>query len=442
MSSSEANNGLFSAENLMEDTASREDVELESWPSMKILRAEEPGWFTPWFKFTDPNKTIHEHEYFWRTGQPLDPDNWTDDASLDRYLGLNKPDNEAVLDEEDDENETGFPLTLSLDLSDEESDYDVVEIIRDDESVSSIEFDNSLVAPPLDRGVSDWTKMPALLPKLESAELAPKELTREPSDWSKMPSVLPPLKEQTILETPEMQKQLSNWEVMPPLMGPLPSDPSQYHHVPNVMPMAPQISWEPSDPQTVATPTWLQENTSSNFHQGFMAPSVGLDYVASNGASQREMEILSPQPIMTAPVLYNGYGYAPVQQTGVMAAPFVPSQPALVQYLPPVTTAVGNNNMVVARQPELPAQFSFHYTGGEFNIIFCHVPCGMFISPSKTMTEVLVHVVFPIIYVHFTGSLYTGYAHSYMTMDASAAQSYYQTSYMASRQASNIKQVS
>jgi len=66
----------------------------------------------------------------------------------------------------------------------------------------------------------------------------------------------------------------------------------------------------------------------------------------------------------------------------------------------------------------------------------------MFISPSKTMTEVLVHVVFPIIYVHFTGSLYTGYAHSYMTMDASAAQSYYQTSYMASRQASNMKQVS
>jgi len=340
MSSSEANNGLFSAENLMEDTASREDVELESWPSMKILRAEEPGWFTPWFKFTDPNKTIHEHEYFWRTGQPLDPDNWTDDASLDRYLGLNKPDNEAVLDEEDDENETGFPLTLSLDLSDEESDYDVVEIIRDDESVSSIEFDNSLVAPPLDRGVSDWTKMPALLPKLESAELAPKELTREPSDWSKMPSVLPPLKEQTILETPEMQKQLSNWEVMPPLMGPLPSDPSQYHHVPNVMPMAPQISWEPSDPQTVATPTWLQENTSSNFHQGFTAPSVGLDYVASNGASQREMEILSPQPIMTAPVLYNGYGYAPVQQTGVMAAPFVPSQPALVHF--PFITLVGN----------------------------------------------------------------------------------------------------
>jgi len=227
-----------------------------------------------------------------------------------------------------------------LDLSDEESDdYDVVEIIRDDESVSSFEVDYSLVAPPLDRGVSDWTKMPAILPKLKAAELEPKELIREPSDWSKMPSVLPPLNEQTILETPEMQKQMSNWEVMPPLLAPLPSDPSQYHHVPNVVPMAPQISWETSDLQNVATPTWLQENTSSNFQQGFMAPSVGLDYVASNSASQREMEI-SPQPIMTAPVLYNGYGYGPVQQTGVMAAPLIPSQPALVHF--PFITLVGS----------------------------------------------------------------------------------------------------
>jgi len=66
----------------------------------------------------------------------------------------------------------------------------------------------------------------------------------------------------------------------------------------------------------------------------------------------------------------------------------------------------------------------------------------MFISPSKTMTEVLVHLVFPVIYVHFTGSLCTGYAHSYTTMATSAAQSYYQTSYMAGRQASNMKQVS
>jgi len=325
MSSSEVNNGIFSAEDLMEETASREDVELERSPS------EEPGWFAPWFKVIDPNKKIHENEYFWRNGQPLEADNWTDDASLDRYLGLNESDNEAVVDEEYDENETGFPLTLSLDLSDDddEYDYDVVEIIRDDESVSSTEMDYSLVAPPLDRGVSDWTKMPALLPKLQSAELEPKELTREPSDWSKMPSVLPPLN--TILETPEMQKELSNWEVMPPLMAPLPSDPSQYHHVPNVMPMAPQISWEPSGPQTVATPTWLQQNT---------APSVGMDYVASNGASQREMEILSPHPIMTAPVLYNGYGYTPVQQTGTMAAPFIPTQPALVHF--PFITLVGS----------------------------------------------------------------------------------------------------
>lgn len=344
MSSSEVNNGIFSAEDQMEDTASLEDVELERWPSMKILRvdaAEEPGWFAPWFKFTDPNKPIREHEYVWRTGQPLDPDNWTDDEMLDRYLGLNQSDNEV--DPEDAE-DSGFPLTLSLDLSDEESDYDVVEIIRDDESVGSAESVDSLhlVAPGLDREFSDWNEMPALLPKLEPAtvELEPKKLVREQSDWSEMPRVLPPLNEQTILETPQMEKQLSNWEEMPPLMAHLPSEPTHYQHIPSVLPMAPKISWEPSVPQNVAIPTWLQENTNMNFHQGFLAPSVGMDYIASNGAIQREMEIPSPQPILTAPVLYNGYGYGPVQQTGVMAAPFFPSQPALVHF--PFITLVGN----------------------------------------------------------------------------------------------------
>jgi len=344
MYSSESTNGIFSAENQMEDTESLEDLELEEWPSMKVLKAEEPaGWFAPWFKFTDPNKPIRDHEYFWRTGQPLDADNWTDDESLDRYLGYNQSDNEAVV-EEDDYEESGFPLKLSLDLSDEESEYDAVEIIRDDVSVSSVESVDSveLIVPRLDREVSDWSLMPAVLPKLEpTVELEPKELVREPSDWSQMPKVLPPLPEQTILETPKMEKQLSNWDVMPALMNHLPSDPSQFHHVPSVLPMAPQMSWEPSgSPPNVETPTWLKQNTNLNFHQGYMAPSVGMDYVAANGAVPREMEIPSQQPIMTAPVLFQGYGYPPVQQTGVMAAPFITSQPALVHF--PFITLVGS----------------------------------------------------------------------------------------------------
>jgi len=449
MYSSEGKNGIVSAENLMEESVSHEVGELERWHSMKILRTEEPGWFAPWFKIVDPNKTIHEDEYFWRTGQPLNPDNWTDDSQLDHYLGLDEP-RESVLDEDDDEKEAGFPLTLSLDLSDDESDYDAVEIIRDDDSDISSDFDYSLVAPRMGEEVSDWTKMPPKLPKLPSVvEVQPEKLTRQISDWTtlEMPSLLPPLDEmsrQTSLEPPRMQTQVSDWSVMPPLMAPLPSDPSQYHHVPNVMPMAPQISWETSQPQNVATPMWLQDTTNPNFHQEIMAPSIGLECTASNGAGLREMEILSDvtQPVMAAPVLYNGHGngYSLQQHAGVMALPSFHPQPAIVQYLP-VTTAVGNN-MVVARQPELPSQFSFHYTGGEYNIIFCHVPCGIFISPSKTMTEVLVHVVFPVIYVHFTGSIYTGYAHSYTSMDASIAQNFYQTSpTFAGHKTSNLVQV-
>jgi len=53
----------------------------------------------------------------------------------------------------------------------------------------------------------------------------------------------------------------------------------------------------------------------------------------------------------------------------------------------------------------------------------------MFITPSKTTTEVLLHLVFPVIYVHFTGRIDTGYAHSYMTMDASLLQQSYYSDY-------------
>merc|ERR550534_1393166 len=150
MSSSEGNNGFFSAENLMEESVS-EVGELERWHSMKVLRTKEPGWFTPWFKFIKPEQTIHENEFFWRTGQPLDPDNWTDDADLDHYLGLDQP-SEPVVEDEDDA-EAGFPLTLSLDLSDDESEYDSHEI-KDDVSVMSSEFDYSLIAPLPGREVS------------------------------------------------------------------------------------------------------------------------------------------------------------------------------------------------------------------------------------------------------------------------------------------------
>jgi len=340
MYSSEGNDGILSAENPMEESVSSEVGELERWHSMKILRTEEPGWFAPWFKLVKPDQTIHEDEFFWRTGQPLNPDNWTDEDQLDRYLGLNEP-RQPALDDEDNEQEAGFPLTLSLDLSDDES-YDSVEIIRDDESVISSESDYSLAAPPLDREVSDWTKMPPPLPKLPSAvKVQPQDLAREISDWTKMPKLLPPL-EMSSLEPPRMQSQVSDWSVMPPLMAPLPSDPSQYHHVPNVVPMAPQISWETSDLRNVATPMWLQDNTKPNFHQDFMVRPIGLEYAASKGASQREMEILSdvPQPVMAAPVL-NGYGNGyPLQPTGVMGAPNFHPQPALVHF--PFITLAGS----------------------------------------------------------------------------------------------------
>lgn len=52
------------------------------------------------------------------------------------------------------------------------------------------------------------------------------------------------------------------------------------------------------------------------------------------------------------------------------------------------------------------------------------------------------HVVFPVLYVHLSGKTYTGFAHSYTTMDASYAQSYFATgTTFESRQAFDVMQV-
>jgi len=60
-------------------------------------------------------------------------------------------------------------------------------------------------------------------------------------------------------------------------------------------------------------------------------------------------------------------------------------------------------------------------------LIIYNTPQSVFITPSKTATEVFVHLVFPALYLHISGTVFPGYAHSYMTMDASNAESYFST---------------
>lgn len=76
-------------------------------------------------------------------------------------------------------------------------------------------------------------------------------------------------------------------------------------------------------------------------------------------------------------------------------------------------------------------------------MILYNIPCSMFITPSKTATEVLLHMVFPALYVHISGRVFSGYAHGYAFIDASYAESYYQTDEtFVGRQAHNVVQVS
>jgi len=445
--------------------------ELERHPSMKVLvkkegdKSEEPSYFARWFETVPPNKQIREDEYFWHTGQSLDPDFWTSEEKLDNYLGMNEPMRPMW---ESDSKSAEFPLTLSLNFDDDDSEsissVNELDVTRGElerqSSASSWSLDTISVeeeimdVPSFRKEASDWSQMPPLLPKLE-LNVAPQPLTREKSDWTKMPALLPPLKQD--LEKPSFEKTTSDWSVMPNLLPPLMqstiSDPSEWVPMPdNMVPKAvPQVSWEAGLNEVQSPPMWSTSfpNTGSDGD-----PSIPRQYGLVN---TREMEYLSSGdaniglennlPVVAIPQ-QNAY-FAPVgQMYNPMVQPMQmqPQTNALVQYQPPLETtnsAVGS--MVVARQPAnptIPPQFSFYFTG-EYNIVLYHVPYGTFITPSKTATEVLVHVMFPVIYIHVTGKIsHTGFAHSCTTVDASLVQDYFPTNTtFVGRQAYDVMQV-
>merc|ERR1711953_997401 len=95
--------------------------EMESFPSRKILAKKEtdadepPSYFARWFETVSPDKVIREDEYFWHTGQALDPDFWTSEEKLDAYLGMNEP-HKPLWANEDEHTGASFPLSLSLDF--------------------------------------------------------------------------------------------------------------------------------------------------------------------------------------------------------------------------------------------------------------------------------------------------------------------------------------
>jgi len=454
-----------------------EAEKLERFPSMKILvkkegdKDEETSYFARWFETVPPNAPIREDEYHWPTGRALEPDFWTSDAKLDAYLGLNAPHEPRW--ESDSEDEEG-PLTLSLNFTDDETDsvssVADLDISRGDverkSSVSSDEWsldtisldDDMMEVPSFSKMTSDWSQMPDLLPKISFNKVAsPKPIARENSDWTQMPALLPPLhRQQSNLEAPSFEPTTSDWSVMPNLLPPLmttyASDPSGWVPMPdNMVPTAvPQASWDTDFQAPQPRLKWMHENHDYSFTGSDEDPTFAHQ---SGSEYTREMEFLSSgaNGSANAPAFALQQSYAPVGYHNGMDPLVNPSmmgmmQPetnALVQYQNPVTTTALGNNMVVARQPAtIPPQFSFYYTGGVFHIILYHVPCGIFITPSKTATEVLLHVVFPVLYVHISGRAYTGFAHSYLTLDASYAESYYPTSTtFESRQAFDVTHV-
>jgi len=287
--------------------------ELERQPSMKILvkkegdNSEQSSYFARWFETVPPNKQIREDEYYWHTGQSLDPDFWTSEEKLDKYLGMNEP----MRPVSESDSESGkFPLSLSLNFDDDDSesvssvnDLDVSrgEFERQSSasswSLDTISVDEEIMeVPSFSKEWSDWSIMPPVLPDL-GLNVAPQPLTREKSDWTRMPDPLPPLNQS--LEAPGFEKAPSDWSEMPKLLPPLmqsyTSDPSEWVPMPdNMVPEAvPQVSWDAGLNEVQSPPRWLRENNSGSTFTNFGSdgdPSIPRQFGLVN---TREMEILS-----------------------------------------------------------------------------------------------------------------------------------------------------
>lgn len=170
-----------------------------------VKRPEANGsFFAEWFKKVDPNVPIKDYTYFWPTGSPLDPDNFASEEELDAHLNVS-----YKLEEGSSSDPFNLSLALDFDESGDES---------ADESAAQTEEDLDALDPlPLVPVMSDWTKMPAILPPLsQDTDLSATELTSNPSDWDEMPEILPPLPQTSFgLSVPDMTQKTSDFLYVP-----------------------------------------------------------------------------------------------------------------------------------------------------------------------------------------------------------------------------------
>lgn len=221
--------------------SAEENFEMEEQVSRKVLPRVDASnsFFARWFSMIPPEAPVREEEYYWPSGQALDPDNFSD-GGFERYLEKTSrrtlsPEDEVVLSLPE-----FLPQTSADSVSSSDGAYS---------RQSSLEGDwsDDLEAPPLERKLSDWTKMPNLLPPLKPS------LERQNSDWTVMPKLLPPLpKEEGSPQLSKLgfDKQTSDWSVMPQILPPLMdsklSDTSDWVPMPgNIVPTSiHHTSWE------------------------------------------------------------------------------------------------------------------------------------------------------------------------------------------------------
>jgi len=248
---------------------------------------------------------------------------------------------------------------------------------------------------------------------------------------------LPPLKD-TLLQAPELEKQISDWSVMPQLLPPLMTNhTSDWVQMPeNIVPtnVMPQISWEAQPPQTIMPQkSWLDpvdveipfQNECVDIQKMQRNSSLTWECDDKNDCvhDSKESEEMVPLVPTSVPVYYPAFTYtipesyepwtAPLQHSHTTVPAFEPT--SLVQY--PQPTAGMNKTMEVARPPnDSSKQVSIYGIGSDYVLMLSHQACGVFIS-SQNITETIVHVFFPVLCMHYLGGCFISYAQSVVSVD-------------------------
>jgi len=374
--------------------SAEKDFEMEEAVSRKVLprvdQSSDPSFFARWFSMVPPDAPVREEEYYWPSGQALDADNFSD-GDFEHYL-------DRLTRKRRTRSRSGDSIVLNLPEFDAESSmsdgvsdssYSRQGSIDSQWSESSVEA----ISPPLlERQLSDWTKMPSLLPPLKEVIPVRPPLEREQSDWNVMPKLLPPLPKREVsvdssdqVAMPSSEKQQSDWSVMPQILPPLmdskPSDTSDWVPIPEIVPAMPAVqhaSWE-----SLPAAAEMHSNTASVVYSS--------------------IPVFQPQFSFNPKVGYVQNGFASVPAT-------TSTSTALVLYQPPASEAIAQ--AVAKSLAALYLQFSF-YDIMEFYALAWHQPCTMFMTPSKTNTECYANYVYPILYIEKkSGRIITGYGHS------------------------------